>query len=118
MKGEGALNISYTDSIEDQLDDMLGSLDIVMAVLVISAGLLAFVVLYNLNSINITERRRELATLKVLGFYDNEVLAYVYRENMILTVIGGVARYYSRKYSAPVCDRDSRSRFCDVRTQY
>ena len=91
MKGEGALNISYTDSIEDQLDDMLGSLDIVMAVLVISAGLLAFVVLYNLNSINITERRRELATLKVLGFYDNEVSAYVYRENMILTVIGGVA---------------------------
>ena len=91
MKGEGALNISYTDSIEDQLDDMLGSLDIVMAVLAISAGLLAFVVLYNLNSINITERRRELATLKVLGFYDNEVSAYVYRENMILTVIGGVA---------------------------
>ena len=91
LKGEGALNISYTDSIEDQLDDMLGSLDIVMAVLVISAGLLAFVVLYNLNSINITERRRELATLKVLGFYDNEVSAYVYRENMILTVIGGVA---------------------------
>ena len=91
LKGEGALNISYTDSIEDQLDDMLGSLDIVMAVLAISAGLLAFVVLYNLNSINITERRRELATLKVLGFYDNEVSAYVYRENMILTVIGGVA---------------------------
>ena len=91
LQGEGALNISYTDSIEDQLDDMLGSLDIVMAVLAISAGLLAFVVLYNLNSINITERRRELATLKVLGFYDNEVSAYVYRENMILTVIGGVA---------------------------
>lgn len=91
LKGEGALNISYTDSIEDQLDDMLGSLDIVMAVLAISAGLLAFVVLYNLNSINITERRRELTTLKVLGFYDNEVSAYVYRENMILTVIGGVA---------------------------
>ena len=64
LKGEGALNISYTDSIEDQLDDMLGSLDIVMAVLAISAGLLAFVVLYNLNSINITERRRELATFE------------------------------------------------------
>jgi len=62
-----------------------------MGVLVISAGMLAFVVLYNLNSINITERRREMATLKVLGFYDNEVSAYVYRENMILTVIGGVA---------------------------
>lgn len=91
LEREGALNISYTKSIEDQLDDMLGSLDIVMGVLVISAGMLAFVVLYNLNSINITERRREMATLKVLGFYDNEVSAYVYRENMILTVIGGVA---------------------------
>ena len=90
LKGEGALNISYTYSIEEQLDEMLGSLDIVMAVLVISAGMLAFVVLYNLNSINITERRRELATLKVLGFYDKEVSAYVYRENMILTVIGGI----------------------------
>lgn len=91
LEREGALNISYTKSIEEQLDDMLGSLDIVMGVLVISAGMLAFVVLYNLNSINITERRREMATLKVLGFYDNEVSAYVYRENMILTVIGGVA---------------------------
>ena len=91
LKGEGALNISYTDSIEDQLDDMLGSLDIVMAVLAISAGLLAFVVLYNLNSINITERRRELATLKVLGFYDKEVSSYVYRENILLTLIGALA---------------------------
>ena len=69
---------------------MLGSLDIVIVVLVISAGMLAFVVLYNLNNINITERKRELATLKVLGFYDKEVSAYVYRENIILTVIGGI----------------------------
>ena len=59
-----------------------------LVVLVISAGMLAFVVLYNLNNINITERKRELATLKVLGFFDNEVSAYVYRENIILTVVG------------------------------
>jgi len=60
-------------------------------VLIVSAGLLAFVVLYNLNNINITERQRELATLKVLGFYDGEVASYVYRENMVLTVFGILA---------------------------
>ena len=57
-------------------------------VLIVSAGMLAFVVLYNLNSINITERQRELATLKVLGFYDVEVAEYVFRENILLTLIG------------------------------
>ena len=87
---DGALSISYTDSLRGQIDNMLGSLDIVIVVLVISAGMLAFVVLYNLNNINITERQRELATLKVLGFYDNEVAAYVYRENIILSVIGAL----------------------------
>ena len=56
--------------------------------LVISAGGLAFVVLYNLNNINIDERRRELATLKVLGFYDKEVSEYIYRENVLITGIG------------------------------
>lgn len=57
-------------------------------VLIISAGALAFIVLYNLTNINITERIREIASIKVLGFYDNEVSAYVYRENFILTLIG------------------------------
>ena len=60
-------------------------------VLIVSAGLLAFVVLYNLNNINITERQRELATLKVLGFYDGEVASYVYRETMVITVFGILA---------------------------
>ena len=90
LEKPGALSASYTTDIEDQIGDMLSSLDIVIVVLVISAGMLAFVVLYNLNNINITERKRELATLKVLGFYDNEVSAYVYRENIILTLIGGL----------------------------
>lgn len=88
---ESALNVSYTADFQDQLDDMLSSLDIVLIVLVISAGMLAFVVLYNLNNINITERKRELATLKVLGFFDGEVASYVYRENIILTLAGALA---------------------------
>ncbi len=87
---DDVLNVSYTSSIEGRLDDMLKSLNLVIVVLIVSAGMLAFVVLYNLNNINITERKRELATLKVLGFYDMEVAAYVYRENIILTVIGAL----------------------------
>ena len=76
--------------IEKQLNEMLKSLNLVIVVLIISAGMLAFVVLYNLNNINIAERQRELATLKVLGFYDKEVGAYVYRENILLTFIGAL----------------------------
>ena len=91
LKHPAALSISYTSSLEAQLHRMLGALDTVIIVLIISAGMLAFVVLYNLNNVNITERQRELATLKVLGFYDTEVSAYVYRENVILTFIGVLA---------------------------
>lgn len=90
LKLDGALSVSYTTELRQQVDDMLQSLDIVIVVLIISAGMLAFVVLYNLNNINITERKRELATLKVLGFYDKEVTEYVYRENILLTLIGSV----------------------------
>lgn len=86
----GALSISYTTDMREQVDNMLGALDLVIAVLIISAGMLAFVVLYNLNNINITERQRELATLKVLGFYNNEISMYVYRENILLTFFGAV----------------------------
>lgn len=91
LKQDAVLNVSYLHDIESQLNDMLKSLNLVIVVLIVSAGMLAFVVLYNLNNINITERRRELATLKVLGFYDKEVSAYVYRENLILTFVGMVA---------------------------
>lgn len=86
----GTLSISYTTDLREQVDHMLGALDSVIVVLTISAGMLAFVVLYNLNNINITERKRELATLKVLGFYNNEVSMYVYRENIVLTVLGAL----------------------------
>ena len=86
----GALSVSYTTDLKEQVDNMLGALDSVIAVLIISAGMLAFVVLYNLNNISITERQRELATLKVLGFYNNEVTMYVYRENILLTFLGAL----------------------------
>lgn len=90
MKYEAALSVSYTSNIEQQLNHMLESLDSVLIVLITAAGMLAFVVLYNLNNININERKRELATLKVLGFFDREVSAYVYRENILLTLLGSV----------------------------
>ena len=92
------LNVTYTKSLKDQLDHMLGALDIVIIVLIISAGMLAFVVLYNLNNININERKRELATIKVLGFYDGEVAAYVYRENILLTIIGAAVGLFIGKF--------------------
>ena len=90
LKQDAALSVSYTRDIEKQLDDMLRSLNLVIVVLIISAGMLAFVVLYNLNTVNIAERKRELATLKVLGFYNTEVAEYVYRENILLTFLGAV----------------------------
>ena len=90
LQMDAVLNITYTGTMAEQIDSMLGAMDIVMIVLIVSAGMLAFVVLYNLNNININERRRELATLKVLGFYDGEVGAYVYRENILLTFLGAL----------------------------
>ena len=88
MDSPAVLSISYTASTIEMVNRMLGSLGMVILVLIVSAGMLAFVVLYNLNNINITERQRELATLKVLGFFDIEVSQYVLRENIILTIAG------------------------------
>ena len=88
LKNKAALSVTYIGTLAGRLNDMLGSLDVVIVVLIISAGMLAFVVLYNLNNININERKRELATLKVLGFFDGEVSSYVFRENVLLTVFG------------------------------
>lgn len=88
---KAASQISFSTQNKESIEGMMDSLDIVVWVLIISAGLLAFVVLYNLNNININERKRELATLKVLGFYDTEVASYVYRENIMLSLIGTLA---------------------------
>ena len=88
MEEEPVINVSFLADSSSALDDTTGTLNIVVWVLIISAGLLAFIVLYNLNNINISERIRELSTIKVLGFYDKEVTMYIYRENIFLTIFG------------------------------
>lgn len=87
---EACSGVSFVSDTENRIRNMLKSMDTIIYVLVISAGMLAFIVLYNLNNINITERKRELATLKVLGFFDGEVSAYMLRENILLTMIGAM----------------------------
>ena len=76
-----------TDEVEG-LNEVIKNLYFIIILMVVSAAILAFVVLYNLNNINITERRRELATFRLLGFYNNELASYIYRENIILTIFG------------------------------
>ena len=80
--------LTYNSLSRSIFDDAMKNLGSITIILIVSAGLLAFVVLYNLSNINISERKRELASLKVLGFYDNEVYKYISRENTILTIIG------------------------------
>ncbi|MHC5267992.1 ABC transporter permease [Enterococcus sp. LJL98] len=88
MKEKQVLNVTFLSDSSTALDDTTEVLNIVVWVLIISAGLLAFIVLYNLNNINISERIRELSTIKVLGFYNKEVTMYIYRENIFLTIFG------------------------------
>ena len=78
----------YTTVVVDNFDNIISTLNLVILLFIFAAMALAIVVLYNLNNINVNERIRELATLKVLGFYDGEVSAYIYRENIFLTLIG------------------------------
>ena len=80
--------VAYVSDTIDTLDEVIGVLSIIVMIFIVAAGVLAYIVLYNLNNINISERQRELATIKVLGFHDKEVSAYVYRENIILTIFG------------------------------
>lgn len=87
---DGVLSVSMNAGATSTFSEMMKIMDLVVIVLIVSAGALAFVVLYNLTNVNITERIREIATLKVLGFYDNEVASYVFRENVILSVMGAV----------------------------
>lgn len=88
MNEDAVKSVSFYSGVVENFENTISSLNYVIVVLVISAGALAFVVLYNLTNVNISERLRELATIKVLGFYDKEVSSYVYRENIILTLIG------------------------------
>ncbi|WP_054943841.1 ABC transporter permease [Paenibacillus ihuae] len=80
--------VSFSSSVGSAFDETMKSMDVVTLVLIVSAAALAFVVLYNLTNINVSERIRELSTIKVLGFYDNEVTMYIYRENILLTLLG------------------------------
>lgn len=80
--------VSDIAALKDKFSDILTSFDAITLVLIICAGALTFIVLFNLNNINISERRRELATLKVLGFHDIELSQYIYRENVLITIIG------------------------------
>ena len=88
MENDHVSSITFFSGLADSFDKTIASLITVVIVLIISAGLLAFVVLYNLTTVNISERTREIATIKVLGFYDKEVSSYVYKENILLTIIG------------------------------
>ena len=87
---EGVMNVSVSEDMADMVGNMMEALDLVVIVVVVSAGTLGAIVLYNLTNINITERIREIATIKVLGFRAGETAAYVFKENMALTAIGTV----------------------------
>lgn len=91
-------SIVNNEDIKENINSMLSSIDSIVAILIIAAALLAFVVLYNLSNINISERKREIATLKVLGFYNKEVDRYITRENILLTIIGIVIGLFFGSY--------------------
>lgn len=84
------MNVSISEDMADMVRNMMDALDLVVVVIVFCAGLLAVTVLYNLTNININERVREIATIKVLGFNASETSAYVFKENMTLTVVGSL----------------------------
>lgn len=88
LEFDGIARVVYIDTIIENTEDMLNSLNSVVVILIILSASLSFVVLYNLSNININERKREIATLKVLGFYNKEVDNYITKENIILTLIG------------------------------
>lgn len=88
MGHKNVINVTLTSNMQETSEESVANMNLVMIVIIISAGCLAFVVLYNLNNINVSERIRELSTIKVLGFYDNEVTMYIVRENVILTLLG------------------------------
>lgn len=90
LDSDTVLSINFTETIRDSSLDSLNSLNLVVVIMLVSAGALAFVVLYNLTNINVSERVREIATIRVLGFYDREVNNYIYRENIVLSLFGMV----------------------------
>ncbi len=110
LEDSNVSNISFISVTKGLFDDVMKNMIFVVFILIISAGLLAFVVLYNLSNVNISERIRELATIKVLGFYNKEVYKYVGRETTILTIIGIVvglvAGYFLNSFIIKTCELD------------
>ncbi len=90
LKISGVNSVTMNEDELQELNTVINSLYFIVILMIVAAAVLAFVVLYNLNNINISERHRELATLKLLGFYDKELSAYVYRENVVLTLLGTI----------------------------
>lgn len=90
MKMDDVTSATVSEDVKERFDSMMASLDSVVILIIACAAVLAFIVLYNLTNINITERIREIATIKVLGFYKKETSSYVFRENIVLTGIGGI----------------------------
>ncbi|MBP5733365.1 MAG: FtsX-like permease family protein, partial [Lachnospiraceae bacterium] len=88
MRMSGVTSVSMTKEMVKRFSAMMKSMDLIVVVIIICAAGLAFIVLYNLTNINITERIREIATIKVLGFYSGETALYVFRENILLTILG------------------------------
>lgn len=88
MKADGVTAVTVNSDMLSRISQMMSCMNYIVIIIIICAGALAFIVLYNLNNINITERVREIATIKVLGFYTKETASYVFRENMVLTAIG------------------------------
>ena len=87
---KNVLAVSVTADMRARISNMMESMNYIIALIIICAGSLAFIVLYNLTNINITERIREIATIKVLGFYARETADYVFRENLVLTAMGAL----------------------------
>ena len=97
MQIENVSTVSVNEDFKERFTSMMGNLDYVVVVIILCAAALAFIVLYNLNNINITERLREIATIKVLGFYQRETAKYVFRENTVLAGIGCVVGLFLGK---------------------
>lgn len=110
LENDNISAVSFTSSTKNIFSEVMENMNLVVWILIISAGMLAFIVLYNLSNVNISERIRELATIKVLGFYDKEVYNYVSRETVLLTIIGiglGLfAGYFLNLFIMETCELD------------
>ena len=110
LENSNISKVTFMSKTKSIFDEVMDNMTFVVWILIISAGLLAFVVLYNLANVNISERIRELATIKVLGFYDKEVYDYVGRETTILTIIGIllglIAGYFLEMFILKTCELD------------